>query len=96
MIHPDNVDNVMKELQFRSGRLVQLVKDQVEIVRDMPQVKAYKLVCFLKIANAKVHLANLTFIDDLVSKQLSGNCFIRPNISESEAFLQIESSLTTS
>lgn len=38
LIHPNNVQAVMEQLRFRYGRLEQLIRSQLESVRDVPPI----------------------------------------------------------
>ena len=81
MIHPNNVKEVISELEFRFGRSDILVTDQIEKVRNMTSIREYeldKLIGFSTVVknlhsfltNAAAHdqLSNPTLINELLSK----------------------------
>lgn len=82
LIHPNNVQAVMEQLRFRYGRPEQLIRSQIESVRDVPTIseqniamivpfatKVNNLDAFLQsTANGSQHLGNPTLMEELISK----------------------------
>ncbi|XP_061398464.1 uncharacterized protein LOC133334184 [Musca vetustissima] len=81
LIHPDNVEEIIKQLRFRFGRPEQLIHSQLRQARDLPQIsennlvklvpfstKVKNLAVFLQSVNGQQHIANPTLLEELVSK----------------------------
>ncbi|XP_075167679.1 uncharacterized protein LOC142239799 [Haematobia irritans] len=81
LIHPSNVPNIMKELEFRFGRPELLVRSQLNIIRQFPVItpkrmdqivnfstKVRNVEAFLNSAHCSHHLTNATLLEELVSK----------------------------
>ncbi|XP_044779809.1 uncharacterized protein LOC123327454 [Drosophila simulans] len=81
LIHPNNVQEVMEQLRFRYGRPEQLIRSQLESVRDVlpisePNIarivpfatKVSNLAAFLKSTkNGIQHLGNPTLMEELIA-----------------------------
>ncbi|XP_070137780.1 uncharacterized protein [Drosophila bipectinata] len=81
LIHPSNANAPMEQLRFRYGRPEQLIRSQLNSLRDVPAISEHnlgKLVAyathvsnlkaFLQSAKAEQHLGNPTLMEDLVAK----------------------------
>nr|XP_036678396.1 uncharacterized protein LOC118879593 [Drosophila suzukii] len=81
LIHPGNVSAVMEQLRFRFGRPEQLIRSQLNSVREVPPIseqhlarivpfatRVSNLTAFLQSAKAEQHLRNPTLMEDLVAK----------------------------
>ncbi|XP_046868563.1 uncharacterized protein LOC124461017 [Drosophila willistoni] len=81
LIHPRNVNAVINQLRFRYGRPEQLVRSQLQSVRDVQPIQEHNLAkiipfatrvsnlaAFLQSINESQHLANPTLLDELTSK----------------------------
>ncbi|XP_070138802.1 uncharacterized protein, partial [Drosophila bipectinata] len=89
LIHPSNVQAVMEQLRFRYGRPEQLIRSQLESVREVQPIqeaniarivpfatKVSNLSAFLQsTATGSQHLANPTLMEELIAKlPLSKRC----------------------
>ncbi|XP_070145039.1 uncharacterized protein [Drosophila kikkawai] len=81
LIHPGNVSAVMEQLRFRFGRPEQLIRSQLNSVREVPPIseqhlarivpfatRVSNLTAFLQSAKAEQHLGNPTLMEELVAK----------------------------
>ncbi|XP_070144891.1 uncharacterized protein [Drosophila kikkawai] len=81
LIHPGNVSPVMEQLRFRFGRPEQLIRSQLNSVREVPPIseqhlarivpfatRVSNLTAFLQSAKAEQHLGNPTLMEELVAK----------------------------
>ncbi|XP_070132565.1 uncharacterized protein [Drosophila bipectinata] len=82
LIHPSNVQAVMEQLRFRYGRPEQLIRSQLESVREVQPIqeaniarikpfttKVSNLSAFLQsTATGSQHLANPTLMEELIAK----------------------------
>ncbi|XP_070855548.1 uncharacterized protein [Drosophila suzukii] len=81
LIHPGNVSAVMDQLRFRFGRPEQLIRSQLNSVREVPPIseqhlarivpfatRVSNLTAFLQSAKAEQHLRNPTLMEELVAK----------------------------
>lgn len=81
LIHPDNVNAVIEQLQFRFGRPEQLIHSQLRQVKELPHVpennlgklvpfstKVKNLAVFLQSVNGQHHIANPTLLEELILK----------------------------
>ncbi|XP_036340234.1 uncharacterized protein LOC118749538 [Rhagoletis pomonella] len=81
LIHPNDVPNVLRELEFRFGRPDILVKHQIQKLQQFPPIVEQKLeqivpfssrvrnvVAFLKSAKCHQHLANVSLLEQMVCK----------------------------
>ncbi|XP_046867756.1 uncharacterized protein LOC124460608 [Drosophila willistoni] len=81
LIHPRNVNAVINQLRFCYGRPEQLVRSQLQSVRDVQPIQEHNLAkiipfatrvsnlaAFLQSINESRHLANPTLLDELTSK----------------------------
>ncbi|KAH8248382.1 hypothetical protein KR032_005195, partial [Drosophila birchii] len=81
LIHPANVRAVMEQLRFRFGRPEQLIRSQLNSVREVSPIseqqlakivpfatRVSNLTAFLQSAKAEQHLGNPTLMEELVAK----------------------------
>ncbi|XP_070132548.1 uncharacterized protein [Drosophila bipectinata] len=81
LIHPANVRAVMEQLRFRFGRPEQLIRSQLNSVREVQPIseqqlarivpfatRVSNLTAFLQSAKAEQHLGNPTLMEELVAK----------------------------
>ncbi|XP_070855141.1 uncharacterized protein [Drosophila suzukii] len=81
LIHPGNVSAVMEQLRFRFGRPEQLIRSQLNSVREVPPIseqhlarivpfatRVSNLTACLQSAKAEQHLRNPTLMEELVAK----------------------------
>ncbi|XP_032581775.1 uncharacterized protein LOC116802202 [Drosophila sechellia] len=81
LIHPENVSAVMEQLRFRFGRPEQLIRSQLNNVREVQPISEHNLAkiipfatrvsnlaAFLQSAKAEQHLGNPTLMEELVAK----------------------------
>ncbi|XP_039502221.1 uncharacterized protein LOC120458585 isoform X2 [Drosophila santomea] len=81
LIHPGNVSAVMEQLRFRFGRPEQLIRSQLNNVREVQPISEHNLAkiipfatrvsnlaAFLQSAKAEQHLGNPTLMEELVAK----------------------------
>ncbi|XP_043862794.1 uncharacterized protein LOC120457848 isoform X2 [Drosophila santomea] len=81
LIHPGNVSAVMEQLGFRFGRPEQLIRSQLNNVREVQPISEHNLAkiipfatrvsnlaAFLQSAKAEQHLGNPTLMEELVAK----------------------------
>ncbi|KAH8286249.1 hypothetical protein KR054_005444, partial [Drosophila jambulina] len=81
LIHPGNVSAVMEQLRFRFGRPEQLIRSQLNNVREVQPISEHNLAkivpfatrvsnltAFLMSAKAEQHLGNPTLMEELVAK----------------------------
>ncbi|XP_044779757.1 uncharacterized protein LOC123327412 [Drosophila simulans] len=81
LIHPGNVSAVMEQLRFRFGRPEQLIRSQLNNVREVQPISEHNLAkiipfatrvsnlaAFLQSAKAQQHLGNPILIEELVAK----------------------------
>ncbi|XP_044316597.1 uncharacterized protein LOC123037886 [Drosophila rhopaloa] len=81
LIHPGNVSAVMEQLRFRFGRPEQLIRSQLNSVREVPPIseqhlarivpfatRVSNLTAFLQSAKAEQRLWNPTLMEELVAK----------------------------
>ncbi|XP_043661619.1 uncharacterized protein LOC122625598 [Drosophila teissieri] len=80
LIHPGNVSAVMEQLRFRFGRPEQLIRSQLNNVREVQPISEHNLakiipfatrvsnLTFLQSAKAEQHLGNPTLMEELVAK----------------------------
>ncbi|XP_070138625.1 uncharacterized protein [Drosophila bipectinata] len=81
LIHPANVRAVMEQLRFRFGRPEQLIRSQLNSVREVQPIteqnlarivpfetRVSNLTAFLQSAKAEQHMGNPTLMEELVAK----------------------------
>ncbi|KAH8389061.1 hypothetical protein KR200_005793, partial [Drosophila serrata] len=81
LIHPGNVSAVMEQLRFRFGRPEQLIRSQLNNIREVQPISEHNLakivpfatrvsnlMAFLQAANAEQHLGNPSLMEELVAK----------------------------
>ncbi|XP_036348019.1 uncharacterized protein LOC118757413 [Rhagoletis pomonella] len=81
LIYPEDVPNVLNELQFRFGRPDILVKWQLNKLQQFPTIPEHKpeqivpfstrvrnVVAFLKSAKSQQHLANVSLLEQMICK----------------------------
>ncbi|XP_044573956.1 uncharacterized protein LOC123258142 [Drosophila ananassae] len=82
LIHPSNVQAIMEQLRFRYGRPEQLIRSQLEIVRDLQPIQEHNigrivtfatrvsiLAAFLQSTDAGYqHIGNPTLMEELIAK----------------------------
>ncbi|XP_044573977.1 uncharacterized protein LOC123258165 [Drosophila ananassae] len=81
LIHPSNANAAVEQLRFRYGRPEQLIRSQLNSIRDVPAITEHnlgKLVAFathvsnlkafLQSAKAEQHLGNPMLMEELVAK----------------------------
>jgi len=84
LIHHGNVSAVVEQLRFRFGRPEQLIRSQLNSVREVPPIseqhlarivpfatRVCNLTAFLQSAMAEQHLRNPTLMEELVTKLLT-------------------------
>ncbi|XP_037816929.1 uncharacterized protein LOC119607191 [Lucilia sericata] len=81
LVYPDNVPNVIEELEFRFGRPDILVRSQLQKIQQFPVINRKKMdqiiifstkvrnvVAFLTSAGCSHHLMSTTLLEEMVSK----------------------------
>ncbi|XP_041674289.1 uncharacterized protein LOC121530020 [Drosophila eugracilis] len=82
LIHPNNVQAVMDQLRFRYGRPEQLIRSQLESVREVQPIQEHNIIKIVPFAtrvsnlaaflqsspNGEQHLGNPTLMEELIAK----------------------------
>ena len=81
LIHPSNCNVVVEQLRCRFGRPEKLIRSQLKIIREIPQISASgiskivsiatatkNLVAFLQSVNGEQHLATPSLLEELIFK----------------------------
>jgi len=62
LIHPSNANAVMEQLRFRYGRPEQLIRSQLNSIRDLPAIREHNLG---KLVAFATHVSNLKDLDNM-------------------------------